>query len=73
MAWVSGIPTVALFGSTRSDWTRPTTDNSRWVGSEDLACGACMMPDCRFGDVRCLERYAAEEILRLAKEVDVKP
>ncbi|HEY2727366.1 MAG TPA: glycosyltransferase family 9 protein, partial [Parafilimonas sp.] len=28
MAWVSGIPTLAFFGSTRSDWSRPLGEKS---------------------------------------------
>ena len=70
MAWVSGIPTVALFGSTRSDWTRPLGSHSRCLGSEDLPCGACMASTCRFGDVRCLTRRSAREVLRLAQEAE---
>ncbi len=70
MAWVSGVPTVALFGSTRSDWTRPLGSHSRYVGSEDLPCGACMASTCRFGDVRCLTRHSAREVLRLAQEAE---
>lgn len=70
MAWVSGIPTVALFGSTRSDWTRPLGSRSRFVGSEDLPCGACMQSTCRFGDVHCLSRYSAEAILQLAQDAE---
>jgi len=70
MAWVSGIPTVALFGSTRSDWTRPLGKWSRFVGSEDLPCGACMQAECRFGDVHCLARHSASTILRLAQEAE---
>jgi heptosyltransferase-2 len=68
MAWVSGIPTVALFGSTRSDWTRPLGNRGRFVGSEDLPCGACMQPECRYRDVHCLSRWSADAILRLAQE-----
>ncbi len=70
MAWVCGIPAVALLGSTRSDWTRPLGIRSRYVGSEDLPCGACMEATCRFGDVHCLNRYSAEMILRLAHEAE---
>jgi len=69
MAWVSGIPTVGLLGSTRSDWSRPLGDRSRFVSSEDLPCGACMEAACRFGDVHCLTRYSADSILRLVREV----
>jgi heptosyltransferase II len=70
MAWVSGIPTVALFGSTRSDWTHPLGNRTRFVGSEDLQFGACMQFECRFGDVHCLSRYSAEAILKLAQEAE---
>ncbi len=69
MAWVSGVPTVALLGATRSDWARPLGPLSRFVSSEDLPCGACMQPVCRHGDVHCLSRYSAETILKLALEV----
>ncbi len=68
MAWVSGVPTVALLGSTRSDWTRPMGAHTRFVASEDLPCGACMKPVCRFGDVHCLSRHSADQIFRLAME-----
>lgn len=58
MAWVSGIPTLALFGSTRSDWSRPLGDHTAFLDSSDLACGQCMKEICRFGDTRCLTRYS---------------
>ncbi len=70
MAWVSGIPTVALFGSTRSDWTRPLGPKSRFLGSEDLPCGGCMQATCKFGDVHCLTRHAAHSVLRLARDAE---
>lgn len=73
MAWVSGVPAVALFGSTRSDWTRPLGARSRYLGSEDLPCGACMQATCQFGDVHCLTRHAAHDVLRLAREAAKGP
>ena len=60
MAWVSGVPTVALFGSTRSDWSAPLGAHSLCLHSGDLECGACMKAMCRYGDVRCLTRYTPE-------------
>jgi ADP-heptose:LPS heptosyltransferase/glycosyltransferase involved in cell wall biosynthesis len=60
MAWVSGIPTLALFGSTRSDWTQPLGKSSFFLGSSDLPCGDCMQEVCRYGDVHCLTRYTPE-------------
>jgi ADP-heptose:LPS heptosyltransferase len=69
MAWVSGIPTLALFGSTRSDWSRPLGENSFFLDSSDLPCGNCMQETCRYGDVHCLTRYDAKVVLEYAKEL----
>lgn len=62
MAWVSGTPVVALFGSTRSDWSRPLGPRSRLLDSSDLPCGNCMQPTCHRGDVLCLSRRTPEEV-----------
>jgi len=63
MAWVSGIPTMVLFGSTRSDWARPLGNHSFFLDSSDLPCGNCMQSVCRWGDNRCLTRYTPEQVL----------
>jgi heptosyltransferase II len=60
MAWISDIPTVAIFGSTRSDWARPLNKNSLLLSSDDLVCGNCMLETCVYGDVRCLTRYTPQ-------------
>ena len=62
MAWISGIPTLVLFGSTRSDWSKPMGAHSFFLGSSDLPCGNCMQETCRFGDVHCLTRYGPEMV-----------
>jgi ADP-heptose:LPS heptosyltransferase len=66
MSWVSGIPTIALFGSTRSDWSRPLGPHSYFFDSSDLACGNCMGTVCRMGDTRCLTRVTPEMVLQQA-------
>ena len=66
MSWVSGIPTIALFGSTRSVWSRPLGTHSFFFDSSDLACGNCMSAVCRMGDTRCLTRVTPEMILEQA-------
>ncbi|HTQ29411.1 MAG TPA: glycosyltransferase family 9 protein [Puia sp.] len=66
MAWGSGIPTVALFGSSRSDWSGPLGAHSLLLDAADLPCGACMETFCRFGDVHCLTRYTPEEVVQQA-------
>ncbi len=60
MSWINGVPTVALFGSTRSDWSRPLGEHSYYLDSSDLECGNCMLANCIWGDVRCLKRYTPE-------------
>lgn len=57
MAWVSGRPTLAVFGSTRSDWSRPLGEHTAVLDSSDLPCGNCMLEQCKYADVHCLTRY----------------
>lgn len=66
MAWVSGIPTLALFGSTRSDWSRPLGAHTAFLDSSDLPCGNCMLEICKFGDNHCITRYSPEVIFEKA-------
>ncbi len=66
MAWVSGTPVVALFGSTRSDWSRPLGPHSLLLDSSDLPCGNCMEAACARGDVFCLSRRSPEEVFARA-------
>jgi ADP-heptose:LPS heptosyltransferase len=72
MSWVSGVPTLALFGSSRSDWSRPLGKRSLLLDSSDLECRFCMEAECRFGDVRCLTRRNPREVAELALEL-MKP
>jgi len=67
MSWVSGIPTVALFGSSRADWPRPLGGHSLCFSSHDLDCGECMKQVCRFGDVHCLTRFSPDMIFEAAR------
>jgi heptosyltransferase-2 len=67
MAWVSGIPTLAIFGSSRSDWSAPASENSICLNSSDLECGCCMSDICRWGDNRCLSRYSAGFVFEKAQ------
>jgi ADP-heptose:LPS heptosyltransferase len=62
MGWVSGIPTMALFGSTQSAKAKPLGALSDYVDSADLPCGGCMLEHCKYGDTHCLTRYTPEMI-----------
>ena len=63
LAWVQGVPTVALFGASRSVWSRPEGTRSSGFYSEDLSCGACLQPVCARGDLHCLVRVNVETVL----------
>ena len=61
-SWVSGVPTLALLGSTRSDWTSPMPPHGASFNSSDLECGDCMQSICKYGDVHCLSRLTPEAV-----------
>jgi heptosyltransferase II len=67
MAWVAQVPLIALFGSTRSIWSKPLGNWSVSFDSSDLECGECLQPLCKFGDVRCLLRYSPDFVLETAR------
>jgi len=67
MAWVSGIPTLAMFGSTRSDWSTPLGKHTLLLHSSDLECGNCLRETCIYGDTRCLTRYSPEFVFEKAQ------
>jgi ADP-heptose:LPS heptosyltransferase len=64
MAWCSGVPTMGLFGGTRTDWVRPLGEHTAFLDASDLPCGGCMQAVCKYGDVHCLTRYTPEEVFR---------
>src|SRR5450759_612598 len=68
MAWVAQVPVVALFGSSRSSWSKPL-GKSVCLDSSDLECGECLQPTCRFGDVHFLTRYSPEFVIETAREL----
>lgn len=69
VAWTSGVPTLALFGSSRHDWSAPLGNHSMCLHSRDLPCGACMDATCRFGDTHCLTRYSPDQIAAAAERL----
>ncbi len=66
MAWASGIPTLALFGATRTDQVQPIGDHTFFLDASDLPCGGCMKEICMFGNVHCLARYTPEFVFQKA-------
>jgi heptosyltransferase-2 len=66
MAWVSGIATLALFGSTRSDRATPLGKHTLLLHSSDLSCGNCMLQKCLFSNNHCLTRYTPQFVFEKA-------
>lgn len=69
MSWVSGIPTLALFGSTRSDWARPLGNHTFFLDSSDMVCGQCMQEQCSLENDqknRCMTRYTPSFVFQKA-------
>jgi len=69
MAWTQGIPTVALFSSSRKDWSAPQGEKSFCFDSSDMECGPCMLEKCKYGDNRCLTRYNAALVIEKARQL----
>ena len=69
MGWVSGIPTIALFGSTQHRWSTPLGEHTVCLHSGDLECGDCMQKICKYGDVHCLTRYSSEQVMEIVKKI----
>ncbi len=66
MAWACGVPTIALFGSSKHQWSAPPDAHVQSFHSGDLPCGACMEAECRYGDIHCLTRHTPEAVYRAA-------
>lgn len=69
VSWIQQVPTLALFSSSRADWSAPEGAWSVCLDSSDLECGPCMLERCKFGDNRCLTRYSPEFVLTKAREM----
>jgi heptosyltransferase II len=72
MAWISGIPTLAIFGSTRSDWARPLGENTFFLDSSELECGNCMKAICKYGDNHCMSRITPAVVFEEAVKLVCK-
>jgi ADP-heptose:LPS heptosyltransferase len=68
-SWLSGIPTVAILGSSRKDWHQPLGPHSAFFSSDDLPCGNCMRPHCIRKDVLCLQRITVDQVFEKLQTV----
>ncbi|HTJ13224.1 MAG TPA: glycosyltransferase family 9 protein [Dinghuibacter sp.] len=69
MSWVSGVPTIALFGASRSDWAQPLGPKAAYLDGKPFDCYPCMQENCRFGDNRCLTQHTPEKVLAMAQRL----
>lgn len=69
LAWTNRVPTLGIFGASRGAWSRPCGPHTRFLGSEDLECGACMQSVCGRGDRICLTRVSVERAFGLCEEL----
>jgi ADP-heptose:LPS heptosyltransferase len=69
MAWTQGIPTLAMFSSSKKEWSAPQGKRSACLDSSDLECGPCELFVCKYGDNRCLTRYTPQIVIAKAKEL----
>ncbi len=63
-----GVPTVAIFGSTRPWRTGPLGPWTRVV-QHPIECSPCMQRECRFGHYDCLRSITVEQVTRTLIEV----
>jgi heptosyltransferase-2 len=64
IAYLSGKNTVAILGSTRSDWVNPKMAHTFFFTSDDIECGNCMLEVCKFKTNFCMMRISSEQVLK---------
>ncbi|MQA90442.1 MAG: hypothetical protein GEU90_09425 [Gemmatimonas sp.] len=70
MAWVVGTPTLALFGASRSDWSRPHGTYSDCLAACRGAEHDCIIDGrCHAAPPICLEEVSPEAVLQRALEL----
>ena len=61
-----GTPTIAIFGPTNPETTRPFGENAEVIRKE-VECSPCMLRDCPI-DHRCMTRISVEEVFETAEK-----
>ena len=67
MAAALGIPTVAIFGSTDAEVTRPSGPWTHVVKHE-VSCSPCLLRECPI-DHRCMEAVSVDDVFEAAKSI----
>lgn len=70
MAWVTGTPTFALFGASRSDWSRPHGNYTDCLAACRGSERDCIIDgQCHAAPPACLEHVSPEAVLQRALEL----
>ena len=69
MAAAVGVPVLAVFGATDPKRTGPYGKAHRVLVTEGLECRPCFSDVCRRGDLACLDRVSADEVLDAALDM----
>lgn len=73
IAWLSGLKTVMLLGSTRSDWANPIGEHTICFNSDHLSCGNCMAFACPLQTVACMRDLLPSVVLEATLTLFSKP
>ncbi len=63
IAAATGVPVVAIYGSSDPQYTPPLTDNAR-IMYKNLSCSPCFKRTCPLGHLNCLNTISIDEVNR---------
>ena len=69
MAWVAGVPTLALFGASYATWSRPHGDHTDCLQACRRVDGDCIGGVCLEDPPTCLEEVSAETVVERARRL----
>ncbi len=64
-----GVPTVALFGSTKDAETSQWKNPKGMIVKKEMACAPCMKRTCPLGHHECMTRIDANDVLEAVKTI----
>ncbi|MBI3561226.1 MAG: lipopolysaccharide heptosyltransferase II [Gammaproteobacteria bacterium] len=68
IAAATGVPVVAIYGSSTPDYTPPLTDRAQVIYHR-LECSPCFARTCRYGHYNCLKGISVDEVLIAIKHI----
>jgi heptosyltransferase-2 len=61
-----GVPVVALFGGSRSDWYGPRGEFHSVIQVDEMPCRPCF-DSCIFSSARCMEQISTDQVVSAAR------